>query len=59
MQLINHRPTSAVEIQFLIENSEERLSEDQVSGVSAGHKFETEMCFILSKLKRTQTDFTY
>jgi len=33
IQLINHRPTSAVEIQFLIENSEERLSEDQVESL--------------------------
>merc|ERR1712189_132996 len=33
VQLINHRPTSAVEIQFLIENSEERLSEDQVESL--------------------------
>ena len=30
-QLLNHRPVSAVEIQLLIDNSEERLSEDQVS----------------------------
>jgi len=30
VQLINHRPVSAVEIQLLIENSEERLSEQQV-----------------------------
>ena len=32
-QLLNHRPVSAVEIQLLIDNSEERLSEDQVSKV--------------------------
>ena len=32
-QLLNHRPVSAVEIQLLIDNSEERLSEDQVRKV--------------------------
>merc|ERR1711913_99137 len=30
VQLINHRPASAVEIQLLLERSEERLSESQV-----------------------------
>ena len=30
VQLINHRPCSAVEIQLLLDNSEERFSEDQV-----------------------------
>ena len=30
VQLINHRPASAVEIQLLLERSEERLAESQV-----------------------------
>ena len=35
--MINHRPQSAVEIQLLIENSEERLSEDQVDLLKVSH----------------------
>ena len=33
VQLINHRPVSAVEIQLLLEGSEERLTESQVDDI--------------------------
>ena len=33
VQLINHRPVSAVEIQLLVDRSEERLTEDQVDAL--------------------------